>query len=89
MFKSKNNYNGKSIIVTGRVVKVNNGIMGRNWVHLQDGTKCNSKDCDLTITTSANVSIGSNAGFEGKIILDKDFGSGYKYDVLMEGAVLK
>lgn len=89
LFKNKSNYNGKSIIVTGKVVKVNNGIMGRNWVHIQDGGKCGGKDCDLTVTTNANVAVGSSVGFEGKIILDKDFGSGYRYDVLMEGAVLK
>ena len=89
LFKNKSTYNGKSIIVSGKVVKVNNGIMGRNWVHIQDGTKCSSKDCDLTITTNANVAIGSNAAFEGKIILDKDFGSGYKYDILMEEAIQK
>lgn len=89
LFKNKSSYNGKSIIVSGKVVKVNNGIMGRNWVHIQDGSKCSGKDCDLTITTDANVAVGSSVGFEGKIILDKDFGSGYKYDVLMEGAVQK
>lgn len=89
LFKNKNSYNGKTIIVSGKVVKVNNGIMGRNWVHIQDGSKCSGKDCDLTITTNANVSVGSSVGFEGKIILDKDFGSGYRYDVLMEGAVQK
>jgi hypothetical protein len=63
--------------------------MSRNWVHIQDGTKNDGKVADLTITTNANVQVGDNVSFEGKITLDKDFGAGYKYNVIMEQGVLK
>lgn len=79
-------YDGKVIKVTGKCVKVNPMIMGRNWIHLQDGT---AKNFDLTITTTENVPLGGIVTLEGTIALNKDFGAGYKYNVIMEGATLK
>ena len=79
-------YDGKVIKVTGKCVKVNPMIMGRNWVHLQDGS---AKNFDLTITTNENVPLGGIVTLEGTIVLNKDFGAGYKYNVIMEGATLK
>lgn len=79
-------YDGKVIKVTGKCVKVNPMIMGRNWVHLQDGS---AKNFDLTITTTENVTLGSIVTLEGTIAINKDFGAGYKYNVIMEGATMK
>jgi len=79
-------YDGKVIKVTGKCVKINPMIMGRNWSHLQDGT---ANNFDLTITTTENVSLGSTITLEGTIALNKDFGAGYRYNVIMEGATLK
>jgi starvation-inducible outer membrane lipoprotein len=87
IFANPEKYSGKTITVHGRCIKVNNQIMGKNWVHLHDGTTEASKD--LTITTQDNVIVGSSIIMEGKIILNKDFGSGYKYDIIMEEAHLK
>ena len=57
--------------------------MGKNWVHIQDGT--DYKDgFDLTVTTNNTVAVGEIVTFEGKIALDKDFGYGYSYSVIME-----
>ena len=89
LLKGMKNYEGKTIVVTGKAVKVNNGIMGRNWVHVQDGSKHDGKLSDLTVTTNANVALGSNVTFEGKIVLNKDFGAGYRYDILMEEGQIK
>jgi hypothetical protein len=90
LFKNKTSYAGKSVIVSGKVVKVNSGIMNRNWVHIQDGTNCKDKKCDITITTSENILLGSEINMEGKVVLDKDFGAGYKYDLILEeGKVVK
>jgi hypothetical protein len=86
LMKSKQNQAGKIIKVVGKTVKVNNGIMGKNWIHIQDGTKKDGKPCDLTITTNENIPMGVNVAFEGKIVLNKDFGAGYKYEILMEEA---
>lgn len=79
-------YDGKVIKVTGKCVKINPMIMGRNWVHLQDGS---AKNFDLTVTTTENVELGSVITMEGTIALNKDFGAGYKYNVIMEGATVK
>ncbi len=76
---------GKQIKVRGKVVRYNPRIMGKNWVHIQDGTEANGK-FDLTITTQDEAKEGEVATFEGTIYLDKDFGAGYTYDVIMEGA---
>jgi uncharacterized protein YcfL len=89
LFGNKEKYNNKAIIVAGKCVKANYGIMNKNWYHIQDGTKINGKNCDFTITTSDNIPLGANVAFEGKLTLNKDFGSGYKYDVIMEDAKLK
>ena len=79
-------YEGKVIKVTGKCVKVNPMIMGRNWVHLQDGS---GKGMDLTITTDEVVPLGSIVTLEGTIALNQDFGAGYRYDIIMEGATVQ
>ncbi len=89
LFSAKKSFSGKSIIVKGKVVKVNNGIMDKNWVHIVDGTQFENKN-DLTITTTETVNIGDVVTFKGVIVLDKDFGQGYNYDVLLEeGKLIK
>lgn len=82
-------YAGKSVVVGGKVVKVNNGIMGKNWIHIQDGTMHKGKKCDFTVTTQENIPMGATVAFEGKVFVDKDFGAGYRYDIIMEEAVVK
>ncbi len=86
LIDNKAKYAGKTITVAGEIVKVNNGIMGKNWVHIQDGSKEKGKALDLTITTNLNIPVGSNVALTGKIVLDKDFGAGYRYDIIMEDA---
>jgi len=62
--------------------------MGKNWIHLQDGTEKDG-NFDLVITTLVNAKLGEIITLTGKVVLDKDFGYGYKYDVLIEDAVKK
>jgi len=83
LYAGRENYEGRVISVKGKVVKVNPAIMGVNWVHIQDGTSHEGKN-DLTITTAQEFIIGTEVTVTGKIILDKDFGYGYFYEVLME-----
>jgi hypothetical protein len=85
LFSDKEQYGGKSIKIKGQVVKFNPEIMGMNWVHIQDGTNFEN-NFDLTITTKDAVKVGDVVTFEGKVTLDKDFGAGYAYDVVMEEA---
>ncbi len=85
LYADPHQYEGKRIKVRGTCVKVNPMIMNRNWVHIQDG----SGDMELTVTTAEDISVGSVVTLEGIIALDKDFGAGYHYDIILEGAVLK
>jgi len=87
LFENPKEYSGQKIIIRGKVVKVNNEIMGKNWVHIQDGTQSDGK-YDLTLTSMETVQIGDTLSFEGTVVLDKDFGAGYKYDIIIEDAEL-
>lgn len=83
LFADPDAYANKTIKVRGTVVKVNEQIMGKTWIHIQDGTEHDGQ-FDLTATTAAQVKLGSVVGLKGTIALDKDFGYGYKYDIIME-----
>ncbi len=85
IFASKNKYEGKNVRIKGKVTKYNPKIMGSNWIHLQDGTEFNGK-FDLTATTALEFQVGTTVFLEGTIRLNKDFGYGYSYEVLLENA---
>lgn len=85
LLENKKSYSGKTIKIKGQVTKFSPGIMKKNWIHLQDGTDFSGK-FDLTITTDQEAKIGDNIALEGIITLDKDFGFGYFYEVIMEDA---
>lgn len=87
VYTNKGDYSSKEFEIRGVVVKVNEQVMGKNWVHIQDGTGTGG-NFDLTITTQAKVQVGDEVVFKGKITLEKDFGAGYFYDVIMEDASL-
>ncbi|HRD54362.1 MAG TPA: GW dipeptide domain-containing protein [Flavobacteriales bacterium] len=76
---------GKTIQVSGTCTKVNPNIMGRNWVHIKDKSK---GDPELVITTDAPVAEGQAVTMIGTVAVDKDFGAGYRYAVLLEGGRL-
>ena len=78
---------GKEVTVRGKVVKFTAGVMGKNWIHLMDGTGGDGTD-DLTVTTDAVARVGDVVTVQGQIGTDKDFGFGYKYDVIVENAVI-
>lgn len=89
LYASPSSFSNKEVIVKGKVVKVNNGILDRNWVHIADGTVFENKK-DLTITTTETVKVGDTLTFKATVVLDKDFGSGYIYALLLEnGATIK
>lgn len=85
VFAKKAELKDQSLKIRGQVVKVNNGIMGKNWLHLQDGSG-EAGTNDLTVTTQIPVTRGSVVLVEGKLTLDKDFGAGYRYDLIIEDA---
>ena len=85
IFTNRPSYADKTVRVKGKVVKLNLAIMGKNWVHLRDGTGEEGTN-DLLITTNDQIALGEVATFEGTIALDKNFGLGYVYEVIMEQA---
>jgi len=87
LFSDPKKYDGKTVTVRGKVVKYTEAVLNKNWLHLQDGTQANGR-FDLAVTTDDTAKVGDVVTFRGKIILDKDFGYGYKYDVLLENAEL-
>lgn len=89
IFSGKAELSGKEVTLRGKVVKFSPQIMGTNWIHLQDGTGDQaSGNNDLTITSSGQVKVGDTIVATGPLTLDKDFGYGYKYDLIMEDAAI-
>ena len=79
----------KSIVMSGTVVKFSPQIMGKNWAHLQDGTGDSSKGTnDLLVTMQETLAVGDTVTLKGTFSKDKDFGSGYKYAVIIEDATV-
>ncbi len=78
---------GKTVTVRGKVVKYSANIMGKNWLHLQDGSGADGS-ADLAVTTASVAKVGDIVTLAGPVTVDKDFGYGYRYDVLIEGATL-
>ncbi len=79
----------KQVTIRGKVVKFNPGIMGKNWVHLQDGSgKADKGDNDVTVTTQDMTAVGDTVVVKGTVRVDKDFGAGYAYPVIVEDAKL-
>ncbi|MEI7902020.1 MAG: DNA-binding protein [bacterium] len=87
IWADKAKLSGKQVIVRAKVVKVATKIMGMNWLHLRDGTGSEGSN-DLTVTTKAEVKVGQIVTASGLLSTDKDFGAGYRYDVILEGATV-
>jgi len=87
LFAKKAELVGQPVTVRGKVVKATAGVMGTNWYHLQDGTGTTGSN-DLTVTSDATAKVGDVVVISGTVATDKDFGMGYKYDVIVEEATL-
>jgi hypothetical protein len=85
--QSKASLAGKTVKATGKVVKVNNGIMGRNFLHIQDGSG-DATTGDLTITSQQTAKVGDQISISGVAAVNRDFGSGYMYPLLIEEATI-
>ena len=83
LYAKKDSYAGKTVKIRGEVVKFNAEIMGKNWIHLQDGTNSNGS-FDIAVTTSDVAKVGDVVTVEGSVTLKKDFGAGYFYEVIIE-----
>lgn len=87
VYDRKSELSGQQIVVRGRVVKANQGILGANWLHIQDGSGSAADGThDLTVTTQAIAAVGDTVVVVGPLELGKDFGAGYRYDVIVTDA---
>jgi len=89
IFEQRSQLSNQRIAVRGKVVKISMNIMGKNWIHLRDGTgQRESNTDDITVTTQETASVGDIVLIKGKISTDRDFGMGYSYPVMIEDAQL-
>jgi hypothetical protein len=88
LYKNKKEYEGKMVTIKGKVTKFNPAIMNKNWIHIQDGTDYNG-EFDVTVTTHEVVQVGDVISIKGTVSLDKDFGAGYVYKLIIEEAALQ
>lgn len=86
-FAKKDQLAGKTVSIRGTVVKYNAQVMGKNWIHLQDGSGDAAKlTNDITVTTMDETAKGQTITVRGTVKTSKDFGAGYKYAVIIEDA---
>jgi hypothetical protein len=89
-FANSTKLNKKKVAVRGKVVKVSSGIMGKNWIHIQDGTGSQAKkNHNLVCTSQEMADVDDVVTVSGVLAKDKDFGGGYKYNVIIEEATIK
>ena len=80
----------KAVLVRGKVVKYNPGIMGKNWLHLRDGSGTAAAGTnDVLVTTTEQAKVGDIVTAKGVLRTDRDFGAGYSYKAIVEEATLQ
>ena len=90
VYKNSKRLDKKNVVIKAKVVKVSEGIMGKNWLHIQDGTGDPAKGTrDLVVTTADLAAVGDVVTVSGTLARNKDFGAGYKYKVIVEDATIK
>ena len=82
VYNDKQKLNGKAIRVRGQVTRFTANVMNKNWLHIRDSSTLD----DLTITTDSTAAINAVVVIEGELTLDKDFGYGYVYPLIVEDA---
>lgn len=77
---------GSEVALRGRVIKLNPAILGRNWLHVADGTVGPDGEREITVRTEDSAEVGSTVVVRGTVATDRDFGAGYTYRVIIEDA---
>lgn len=87
VYANKDALAGQQVSLRGKVVKYNDGILGWNFIHIQDGSgDATDGSNDVTVTSKATTAVGKTVVLTGTVILNKDFGAGYSFPVLIEDA---
>jgi hypothetical protein len=85
IFEDADALSGREVAVRGQVVRFSRAILDTNWLHIRDGTGSTGTD-DLTVTTDDTATVGDVVVIRGRLSTNKDFGAGYTYPVIVEGA---
>lgn len=88
LHKERTSLAGKTIRAQGKVVKANNGIKGYNFVHIQDGTGSQGSTNNLIVRSKQTANVGDQVVISGLVVVDKDFGAGYFYPLIIEEATI-
>ena len=90
LYAQRTEWKDKSVSIRGMVVKYNAEILGANWLHIQDGSgTAQAANHDLVVTTKQTAAVGDEVIIEGKVSLDRDFGAGYSYGLMVENASIQ
>lgn len=90
LYSKSGELDAKNIVLKGQVVKFAPAILGKNWIHIQDGSgSAADGNDDMTVTTQDTPSVGDVVTVNGTLHNDKDFGMGYFYEVIIEDATLE
>ena len=90
LYANRSQWKDKTVSIRGMVVKYNAEILGSNWLHIQDGSgTAQAANHDLVVTTKQTVAVGDEVIIEGKVSLDRDFGAGYSYGLMVENASIQ
>ncbi|MBE9532434.1 MAG: SH3-like domain-containing protein [Proteobacteria bacterium] len=86
LFAQKNELNGKAVKVKGKVTKVSSGILGMNWIHIEDGTTYMGNNKIIFTSPNDTAKVGDEVTAQGTLETDKDFGAGYFYPVIVQSS---
>jgi len=87
VYAKRSELDKKKVAVKGKVVKVSEGIMGKNWIHIQDGSGNQKTGThNLVATTQDTSEVGNIVTITGTFAKDRDFGAGYLYKAIIEDA---
>ena len=86
LFAQRKALAGKTVAIRGKVVRYTPGVMGKNWIHLRDGTGTAGKDDDVTVTTQDATAKGEVITVRGQVALDQNIGMGAPYPVIVQDA---
>ena len=88
IFNEKEKAQNKEVAIRGQVIKFNGGIMGKNWVHIADGTRPSDKEGgEITVVTNDKTAVGDIVVAKGKITLNKKV-EHYAFPVAIEDGTI-
>lgn len=87
LWAHKDELGGRKVEITGDVVKYTPGVLGRNWIHLRDGSGADGSN-DLTVTSTDATKVGDRVQITGIVALAQDYGAGYTYPVIVTDATV-